>query len=151
MQDISEATEFHPVVSSSVDVATKHELCMFALKFEIHRISAMLCSKYCALFTVFFKRIPLPIMRRIDSMFLLSLPLIEFSFHQKPKKKKKKKKKFISERTSMFYGYGHSTHSGYEYGYGVRKFCKNWGAGTSLHIYIFHKFHIIKTKISHDK
>ncbi|KAK7274520.1 hypothetical protein RIF29_15613 [Crotalaria pallida] len=40
VKDISEATEFHPV-----DVATKNESCIFALKFEIHQLSASLCSK----------------------------------------------------------------------------------------------------------
>ncbi|XP_061363844.1 uncharacterized protein LOC133307357 isoform X2 [Gastrolobium bilobum] len=45
VKDISEATEFHPLVPSSVDLTTKHELCIFALKFEIHQISATLCSK----------------------------------------------------------------------------------------------------------
>ncbi|KAL2321117.1 hypothetical protein Fmac_030086 [Flemingia macrophylla] len=49
-QDISEATEFHPLVSSSFDVSVKHELCIFSIKFEIHQISATLCSKYCVLF-----------------------------------------------------------------------------------------------------
>ncbi|XP_027357140.1 uncharacterized protein LOC113866515 [Abrus precatorius] len=45
VKDISEATEFHPLVSSSVDVALKHELCIFSFKLEIHQISATLCSK----------------------------------------------------------------------------------------------------------
>ncbi|KAK7315042.1 hypothetical protein VNO77_33574 [Canavalia gladiata] len=45
VKDISEVTEFHPLVPSSVDVALKHELCIFSLKFEIHQISATLCSK----------------------------------------------------------------------------------------------------------
>ncbi|TKY59210.1 putative vacuolar protein sorting-associated protein 13A [Spatholobus suberectus] len=45
VKDISEATEFHPLVSSSIDVAVKHELCIFSMKFEIHEISATLCSK----------------------------------------------------------------------------------------------------------
>lgn len=44
-QDISEATEFHPLVSSSVDVATKHELCIFESNIEIHQISVTLFSK----------------------------------------------------------------------------------------------------------
>lgn len=45
VKDISEATEFHPLVSSNVDVATKHKLCIFASKIEIHEISATLFSK----------------------------------------------------------------------------------------------------------
>ncbi|KAK7279741.1 hypothetical protein RJT34_24798 [Clitoria ternatea] len=45
VKDISEATEFHPPISSVVDVALKDELCIFLLKFEIHQISATLCSK----------------------------------------------------------------------------------------------------------
>lgn len=51
-QDISEATEFHPLVSSSVDVATKHELCIFESNIEIHQISVTLFSKY-VLFSVY--------------------------------------------------------------------------------------------------
>ncbi|XLS59714.1 hypothetical protein HN51_009469 [Arachis hypogaea] len=45
VEDISEATEFHPVVSSSLDIATKHELCTLALKIAINQISATLHSK----------------------------------------------------------------------------------------------------------
>ncbi|XP_057415336.1 uncharacterized protein LOC130710179 isoform X3 [Lotus japonicus] len=45
VKDISEATEFHPLVSSSVDFATKHELCIFASKIEIRQISATLYRK----------------------------------------------------------------------------------------------------------
>ncbi|XP_058779187.1 uncharacterized protein LOC131653133 isoform X2 [Vicia villosa] len=45
VKDISDATEFHPPVSSSVDVVTKHELCIFASKIEILQISATLFSK----------------------------------------------------------------------------------------------------------
>nr|KYP76317.1 Putative vacuolar protein sorting-associated protein 13A [Cajanus cajan] len=45
VKDISEATEFHPLVSSSFDVTVKHELCIFSMKFVIHQISATLCSK----------------------------------------------------------------------------------------------------------
>ncbi|XP_024632124.1 uncharacterized protein [Medicago truncatula] len=45
VKDISEATEFHPLVSSSVDVATKHELCIFESNIEIHQISVTLFSK----------------------------------------------------------------------------------------------------------
>lgn len=48
-QDISEATEFRPLLSSSVDVATKRELCIFALKIHFRQISATLFSKYSAL------------------------------------------------------------------------------------------------------
>lgn len=46
---MSEATEFHPVVSSSFDSAEKHELYIFSMTFEIDQISATLCSKYGAL------------------------------------------------------------------------------------------------------
>ncbi|CAJ2666738.1 unnamed protein product [Trifolium pratense] len=45
VKDISEGTEFHPLVSSSVDVVAKHKLCIFASKIEIHHISASLFNK----------------------------------------------------------------------------------------------------------
>ncbi|CAJ1938486.1 unnamed protein product [Sphenostylis stenocarpa] len=40
--DMSEATEFHPLVSSSFDSAVKHELYIFSMKFEFDEISATL-------------------------------------------------------------------------------------------------------------
>jgi len=49
---MSEATEFHPLVSSSFDAAVKHELYIFSMMFEIGQISATLCSKYGALFVI---------------------------------------------------------------------------------------------------
>ncbi|BAT73681.1 hypothetical protein VIGAN_01119500 [Vigna angularis var. angularis] len=45
VKDMSEATEFHPLVSSSFDSAAKHELCIFSMMFEIDQISATFCSK----------------------------------------------------------------------------------------------------------
>ncbi|XP_022639322.1 uncharacterized protein LOC106768127 isoform X4 [Vigna radiata var. radiata] len=45
VKDMSEATEFHPLVSSSFDSAAKHELCIFSMMFEIDQISATICSK----------------------------------------------------------------------------------------------------------
>ncbi|KAF1899682.1 hypothetical protein Lal_00019812 [Lupinus albus] len=45
VKDISEATEFHPIDSSWVDVAAKHDSCIFALKLEIHELSVTIYSK----------------------------------------------------------------------------------------------------------
>ncbi|KAF7824639.1 putative vacuolar protein sorting-associated protein 13A isoform A [Senna tora] len=46
IKDIYEATEFHPSVSSNVDVTQKHELCLCSMKFVIHQISATLHNKF---------------------------------------------------------------------------------------------------------
>ncbi|KAL9329387.1 hypothetical protein ACSQ67_004390 [Phaseolus vulgaris] len=48
VKDMSEATEFHPLVSSSSDAAVKHELYIFSMMFKIDEISATLCSKWHA-------------------------------------------------------------------------------------------------------
>ncbi|KAK8472891.1 hypothetical protein PHAVU_002G234304 [Phaseolus vulgaris] len=48
VKDMSEATEFHPLVSSSSDAAVKHELYIFSMMFKIDQISATLCSKWHA-------------------------------------------------------------------------------------------------------
>ena len=45
-QDIYEATEFVPLNTSSVDVATDDQIYFWAIKFRINHISTMLVSMY---------------------------------------------------------------------------------------------------------
>lgn len=46
VQDIYEATKFHPLTSANVDAGIIDKICLLQIKFSIHQISATLCSLY---------------------------------------------------------------------------------------------------------